>query len=147
MRGFKSRFFVLGVLLMLFAVESAATERLSVAVSVANIRSGPGTTHDVLWQVQKYYPLQILKKIGTWYDFKDFEGDEGWIHESLVNTVPTVITIKENCNVRSGPGTQYDVVFRVGRGIPFRVTGQKDKWLQIKHADGDSGWIYKTLVW
>jgi SH3-like domain-containing protein len=120
---------------------------LSVSVSVANIRSGPGTTHDVLWQVQKYYPLQVLKKIGSWYDFKDFEGDEGWIHESLVNTVPTVITIKENCNVRSGPGTQYDVVFRVGRGIPFRVTGQKDKWLRIKHADGDSGWIYKTLVW
>jgi SH3-like domain-containing protein len=147
MKGCRLSILVMAALLMLAATESAAGERLAVSASVANIRSGPGTTHDVLWQVQKYYPIQVLKKLGAWYNFRDFEGDEGWIHESLTNKVPTVITIKDNCNVRSGPGTKHEVLFTVDKGIPFRVIGQEGSWLQIEHADGDRGWIYKSLVW
>jgi SH3-like domain-containing protein len=141
------RFFIIAALLIMVGANSAAAERLSVSSPIANIRSGPGTTYDVLWQVQKYYPILVKKKSGNWYNFKDFEGDEGWIHRSLVEKTPTVITIKAKCNVRSGPGTQHGVLFTVDKGIPFRVIKREGNWIQIEHADGDKGWIYKTLVW
>gem|GEM_PF-931150 len=70
---------------LLAALPCAAwAQRLAVGAAIANVRSGPGTQYDVLWQVEKYYPFEVLKKESKWYYFKDFEGDRGWLHESLV---------------------------------------------------------------
>lgn len=124
-----------------------AGKRLSVSVPKANIRSGPGTNHDIIWQVYKYYPIKTIKKTGSWYWFVDFEGDKGWIFNSLVDNIPSVITVKENCNIRSGPGTQYRILFTVEKGVAFKVIKRKGSWIHIQHADGDKGWIYKSLVW
>ena len=124
-----------------------AGERLAVAVPKANIRSGPGTNHQVIWQVYKYYPIEIIKKTASWYWFVDFEGDRGWIHRPLVQKIPTVITIKGVCNIRSGPGTKYKIVFEAEKGVAFKVLKRKGSWIQVQHADGDKGWIYKSLVW
>lgn len=125
----------------------AIAERLAVTASIANIRSGPGTGYAVLWQVEKYYPIRVLKRKGHWCQFKDFEGDTGWISGKLVKNIATVITKKEKCNIRSGPSTRYEIVFTAEKGIPFRVLKRKGKWIQIRHADGDTGWIYNSLVW
>ncbi|RLC23540.1 MAG: hypothetical protein DRH21_06905 [Deltaproteobacteria bacterium] len=134
------------VLLIIFS-SAALAERLSVAPSIANIRSGPGTKYDVLWQVAKYHPILVLKKTGNWYHFRDFEDDKGWIHKSLVRKIPSVITNKENCNVRSGPGTKYKILFATEKGVPFKILKRKGNWIHVQHADGDKGWIHKSLVW
>ena len=138
---------LLSALTLLLTSGIAMAERLSVSSRIANIRSGPGTGYEILWKVESYYPMIILKKSGSWYNFRDFEGDEGWIHASLTQKKPTVITIKEECNVRSGPGTSHDILFTVEKGIPFLIMGRQKNWIQIKHADGDRGWIHKSLVW
>jgi SH3-like domain-containing protein len=134
-------------ILLILSSSVAFAERLAVSSETANIRSGPGTDHDILWKVEKHHPLFILKKTGIWYHFRDFEGDEGWIHESLVDKTPTVITKSDTANIRSGPGTKNKILFPVDKGIPFKVLKKKGKWLRIQHADGDTGWIHKTLVW
>ena len=126
---------------------SAWAERLSVNVPMANIRSGPGTSHKVLWKVEKFHPLEVVVKKGDWYQFKDFEGDRGWIHKDLVASYKSVIVNKNKCNVRSGPGTNQKVIFTVERGVPFKVLKKKGDWMYIQHSDGDKGWIYKKLVW
>ena len=141
------RSLILSLLLMVLIPGVSVAERLAVTASTANVRSGPGTKHDWVWQVGKYYPISVLKKKGAWYFFRDFEGDEGWIHKSLLGKVPTVITTKKKCNVRSGPGTNHTVAYAVGAGIPFKVVKRKGNWIQIEHADGDTGWIHKSLVW
>ena len=51
----------LGLLLVLCS-SAAWAQRLAVSAAIANIRSGPGTRYDVLWQVEKYYPFEVLKK-------------------------------------------------------------------------------------
>lgn len=138
---------LLTVVVILLTGSFAMAERLSVSSRIANIRSGPGTDYEILWKVESYYPIVVLKKSGSWINFRDFEGDEGWIHTSLVRKKPTVITIKNKCNVRTGPGTNHEVIFTVENGIPFLIIGRQKSWIQIKHADGDRGWIHKSLVW
>ena len=139
-----------GCIIIVLSIVFGATafaSRLSVGSAVANIRSGPGTRYEVIWQVGKYHPLKILKKSGQWYLFKDYENDEGWIHESLLRKILSVITIKKQCNIRSGPGTEFKVLFTVEDGIPFKVLKKKGNWIKVQHADGDGGWIHKSLVW
>ena len=125
----------------------AFAERMAISSSIANIRSGPGKNHEILWKVEKYHPIFVERKAGDWYGFRDYEGDKGWVHKSLVKNIPTVITIKEKCNVRSGPGTDNAVIFTVGSGIPFKIIGKNGNWRHILHADGDKGWIHKSLLW
>jgi SH3-like domain-containing protein len=150
LRKIRFLFYVSALTLFLFINLSNiafAFERLTVSVSDANIRSGPGTKYDIIWKVNKYYPINVIKKVGSWYRFVDFEGDEGWIESSLVRKIPAVITIKENCNIRSGPGTKYSVAFQAEKGVAFKIIKRKGSWIHVQHADGDKGWIYNALVW
>jgi SH3-like domain-containing protein len=134
-------------LLIMLLAGTASAERLAVSAPVANIRSGPGSNHNVLWKVEKYFPIRIIKKSGEWYHFEDFEGDRGWVHQSLVKKIPAVVTKNDACNIRSGPGTSNKILFTVEKGIPFKVLERKGSWIQIEHADGDKGWIHKSLIW
>jgi SH3-like domain-containing protein len=134
-------------ILLLVMNGTALAERMTVNVPMANVRSGPGRNYSILWKLEKYHPIDVLKKQDPWYYFQDFESDKGWLHKSLVNGEPSVIVIKERCNVRSGPGTDHDVVFTVERGVPFKVVKREGDWISIVHSDGDKGWIHKNLVW
>ena len=135
------------VSVVMLAGTAGAAQRMAVKAAIANMRNGAGTKFDVLWQVEKYHPFLIVKKKGNWFEVKDFEGDTAWIHESLLDKSQTVITIKEKCNVRAEPSTKSEVVLKVERGVPFKVLRKKGKWIRIEHADGETGWIYQTLVW
>jgi SH3-like domain-containing protein len=138
---------IITFLLIMLLAGTASAERLAVSAPVANIRSGPGTSHNVLWKVEKYFPLRIIEKSGEWYHFEDFEGDKGWVHQSLVSKISTVITKNDECNIRSGPGTGNKIIFTVEKGIPFKVLKREGSWIHIEHADGDKGWIHKSLIW
>ncbi len=131
----------------IFSAGNVRAERLAVSGTTANVRSGPGTDHPVIWQVEKYHPVQVMKVTGDWYQFKDFENDIGWLHKSLLKKMSTVITKKDKCNIREGPGTNHTVIFTVARGIPFKVVKRQNPWIEIQHADGDSGWIHQSLIW
>jgi len=137
--------------IILFSFSNVFAEKLAIKSSVANVRSGPGTNYEVLWQVEKYTPMLILDKdkSGTWYYIKDYEGTIGWINKDLLKKMDTVITKPrdERCNIRSGPGTNNDVIFKAIKGVPFKVLERKGNWIHLQHADGDNGWIHKNLVW
>ena len=89
----------LTIVVILLTGSFAMAERLSVSSKIANIRSGPGTGYEILWKVESYYPMMVLKKSGSWINFRDFEGDEGWIHTSLVRKKPTVKCGRQTVNL------------------------------------------------
>lgn len=142
----KKYIFIFSMLILLSA-QVVHAKRLAVKANIANVRSGPGTQYEVIWQVEKYHPLKIIKKTGSWYRFRDFENDEGWLYNSLVDKTPTVITKKKKCNIRSGPGTNNPILHTVEKGIPFKVIKRKGSWIHVQHADGDKGWLHNSLVW
>lgn len=129
------------------APSSAFAERLAISVDVANVRSGPGTDHQVLWRMERYTPIRAVSTHGDWIFFEDFERTNGWMHTDLVDDTPTVITKNDICNIRSSPGTDQEVLFQAEKGVPFRVTGRSGAWIEIEHADGDTGWIHENMVW
>jgi SH3-like domain-containing protein len=138
---------VITFLVIVLLAGIASAERLAISAAEANIRSGPGTDHNVVWKVEKYFPILVIEKSGDWFQFEDFEGDRGWVHQSLVSKISAVITNSDACNIRSGPGTNNQIIFTVEKGIPFKVLNREGSWIHIEHADGDKGWIHKSLVW
>jgi SH3-like domain-containing protein len=138
---------VLLLFFLCFPAVAPGAERFAVSSPIANIRSGPGTDFDIIWKVERYYPVIVLEKKDNWCKIEDFEGDKGWIHDSLLDKTQTIVVKNHNCNVRSGPGTDFPVVFRAKQGVPFKCLKTQGAWINIQHADGDTGWIYQTLTW
>jgi SH3-like domain-containing protein len=134
---------------ILAAAGAAYAERLAVSAGVANVRSGPGTQYDVLWQAEQYTPIEVINRdqTGSWLYFKDFEGTKAWVSKNLVEKIDSVIVKQDRVNIRSGPSTNEHIVFRAEKGVPFRVLQRKGEWLQIQHADGETGWMHQMLVW
>ncbi len=135
------------LVILLTAVYAFADRTMSVRADIANIRSGPGTNFKILWKVEKNHPIQVLEKKGAWRRFVDFEGDRAWIYSGLLSRTPAVIVEKSDCNVRSGPGLKNPVIFKAERGVSFKALDKKGEWIHIEHADGDRGWIHRSLVW
>jgi len=132
---------------VLFLGSSAwAAEYLSVARDGINIRSGPNTSADVLFELPMGYPVQVLSREGQWVKVVDYEGDKGYVFESLLSKTPTVIVKVAECNIRSGPSTQEAVVGNVTKDVVFQKVEQKGDWVKISHPQL-TGWVHKSLVW
>jgi hypothetical protein len=51
----------------------------------------------------------------------------------------------EEVNVRSGPGTMFEVVGKLMPGLQYAVTGKDNEWLRLV-VDGNPAWVFSTLV-
>ncbi len=133
----------------LTAVSFANANHVSVKGDNVNIRTGPSKNKPVYMELSKGYPLVVIKRQRNWVKVKDFEGDTGWIHSSLVEKGKTVIVNSrgKKVNMRSGPSTRNKIVAEVYRGVVLTKVGRKGRWLKLKHDDGVVGWIYKPLLW
>ena len=68
-----ARRFVIATGLCLITLSSAIAQNMvSVKASTLNMRSGPGTHTEVLWELSRGYPLQVLKRQARWLQVKDF---------------------------------------------------------------------------
>ncbi len=130
----------------LFLGSAQAAEYLSVAKDGVNLFSGPDSKATVLYQLPAGYPLEVLGKQGHWVKVSDYEGDKGWIQDSLVNKSPHVIVKAKECNVRNGPSTSGKVVGNSVKEVIFVKADQKGDWVKVSHPDL-TGWVHKDLIW
>jgi SH3-like domain-containing protein len=49
-------------------------------------------------------------------------------------------------NLRSGPGTNYAILWELGKGYPLRVIGSRGGWLKVVDFENDEGWVSNKLV-
>lgn len=61
------------------------------------------------------------------------------------DTAGSVMYATDTLNVRSGPGTDTDIIGGFAPGNSVTVTGEKDGWYQVE-ADGQTGYIRKDLL-
>ena len=143
-----TRRFLIATSLCLAALSSAMAENMvSVKGNILNMRSGPGTHTEVLWELKKGYPLQVLKRQVRWLQIKDFEGDTGWVARSLTGNAPHHVVKSPTANVRSGPGTQYRIVGKAEYGELMRTLENRGRWVRVEREGTKSGWVAKSLLW
>lgn len=138
------RTFVMIIAMMTVLAAPGAAEVLSVTSKMANVRSGPGGSNETLWQVLRFTPFEVLGRSGSWVHVRDYEGDEGWVHGSILSKVITVAVKTEKANLREAPGGA--VLWILDQGYPMRLIKSEGSWLQV--TDGEAtGWLHKSVVW
>ena len=103
---------VFTLFIMTLSAAGNAAEYVSVKKDGVNIRSGPSTDDKITWQVFESFPLQILERQGKWAHVVDFEGDKGWIYDTLISSKKTVIVTVETANMRGDSSTDSPVIVR-----------------------------------
>ncbi len=131
-------------------LQTTSVHALCVKTKKANLRKGPSTNYQKLWQVFQYMPFKKLKTNKDWLRVQDLDGDVYWIHKKLVTSKFKCAVVKSNkTNLRTGPGTKYPKVpwSPVDKYFSVKVLKIKKKWVHIEDSVGDRGWIYRPLVW
>lgn len=67
-------------------------------------------------------------------------------YSQAIDGIRMVSIVKDNVNMRTGPGTDYKVKWVLGKGCPLKVIGTKGSWYKIQDFEGDTGWIFKPLT-
>ncbi len=49
-------------------------------------------------------------------------------------------------NLRSGPSTETEVLWKLSQGYPLQVLDKKADWLQVQDFEGDKGWIARSVT-
>ena len=132
--------------------QAAGMTMVSVSGEKVNLRKGPSTRDPIIWELGKGFPLKVVGSKGSWYKVSDFENDVGWIYKNLVSRKPHLIVkvnknSKDQINIRSGPGTKYQVVGKAQYGVVFETLQQKSGWVKVRHETGLTGWIKRSLLW
>ncbi len=141
---------MLGICLLAAAlVVSAAAEARALCVTAArvNLRSGPGTTFRVTWEVNRYMPLIRIDQKGKWIKVRDVDGDTHWVHQKLVDNKFNCVTVKtRQANIRKKPTSRSEKLFTVERYTSFKRIGGQKKWVKIEYL-GEPMWVHLSLVW
>ena len=132
--------------------QATAITMVSVAGEKVNLRKGPSARDPIIWELGKGFPLRVIGSQGKWYKVSDFESDTGWIYKDLVTRKPHLIVkankdSKTRVNIRSGPGTTYEIVGKAEYGVVFETLQRQEDWVQVRHENGLTGWIQRNLLW
>ncbi len=53
---------------------------------------------------------------------------------------------RPSINMRSGPGTRHDALWRLTRGYPLEIIGREGSWYRVRDFEHDTGWIHRPLL-
>ncbi|MDD4561996.1 MAG: N-acetylmuramoyl-L-alanine amidase [Syntrophomonadaceae bacterium] len=124
---------------------SAATGIIN--IDNVNIRSGPDTTYDVVGMLNQGTGVEILGSEKNWYQIKT-EQFNGWVRNDLINLqkeYQVEVTVN-GVNLRSGPGTNYDIVGSANQGEILTLLDVNGDWYQVKTSAGLPAYIKATFT-
>lgn len=138
---------MVGCVSLAMGTSAVAADMVSIKGKIVNMRSGPGTQTQALWELKKGYPLKVLKRKGAWLQVQDYENDRGWVSRALTSRTPYHVVKSNGVNIRSGPGTTFRIVGKAEQGDLLRTREKKTGWVKVQAASGKSGWVSRKLVW
>lgn len=122
---------------------------ISLRADTAKLRTGPGVQYPEEWIYnRKDLPLEIIAEHHTWRKVRDWQGTQGWMHQSLLSGKRTLIVTGATRTLRRDADTGSRAVARVEAGVVGRLLSCPDGkiWCRVE-VDGFEGWLRKIEFW
>jgi len=117
-----------------------------VTLDNCNIRLGPSTNFRVKATVPKGTPLAKISEENEWSRVHLPDGEIGWIRNDLHADTQESLFAQQDCNVRDGPGTNYQQIDRIEAGTPVIELEKQDNWYKVQLPSKKLGWIREDLL-
>lgn len=151
--GWLNRLFVF-FLLFLFQADIALGNKLPVPRFVSlrsnevNFRVGPGAEYPAKWVYLRYQlPVKVVKERDVWRYVEDHEGIKGWVHQTMLSGLRTLMITGDNLVVlRDKPDTLAPARAKAESGVIGHMVKAERNWCQIK-INRDYFWVPRTHIW
>ena len=122
---------------------------VSLRAEVVNMRTGPGVQYPVEWVYKRHgLPVEIISEYDTWRKVRDWQGTQGWMHQSLFYGKRKFIVIGSERMVSRSASSESAARAILESGVIGRVIECKrsSNWCKIE-VDSTTGWLRRVDVW
>ncbi len=112
------------------------------------VRTGPGRKYPVSWIFKKKaLPVEIVLEYDAWRKIKDIDGEEGWIHKSLLSGRRTGI-VSENDEIKmyKKPSDSSGLLAKLEPKFVVKIDRCGQGWCYVD-AQGFEGWVQQKSIW
>jgi len=120
---------------------------VSLRADEVNMRTGPGVQYPVEWvYVRKDLPVEVIAEFETWRKIRDWEGTQGWVHQSMLRGTRTVLLRDRLRVLRQDPEDGAPAVARLEPGVIGELDRCAGAWCRIE-VEGLKGWIRRGEIY
>ena len=114
----------------------------------SNLRVGPGENYPIkLKYIVANTPVEIIDEYIDWRKINDYEGNNGWLHKSLIKGKRFAIVntpYQEGLQVFNKPKGKN--IGKIGKKNVLEVKTCLMNWCKIKYRK-NTGWVNKLNLW
>lgn len=120
---------------------------VSLRSSEVNLRSGPNVNYPIEWVFQrKDMPVEIVAEYDTWRRIRDWQGAEGWVHQSMLAGRRSLVVTGAIRTLRRDPDTNAQAVAQAKPGVMGALLKCVGAWCQVD-LKGWRGWLKRDEFW
>jgi SH3-like domain-containing protein len=120
---------------------------VSLNADLVNLRVGPGENHPIAWILTREgLPVEIIEEFDNWRQVRLHDGEEGWIHSSLLASHRTILVEGEVRTLHQTPDPDARAVLRAEPGVIGELLDCEESWCRIEIA-GRRGWLQRSDFW
>jgi len=113
------------------------------------MRAGPGILFPVEWVYhRKLMPIEIIAEYDTWRKVKDWQGTQGWVHQSMLSGRRGFLVTNKIRTLRDKPNSKSTEVAKLEPGVIGRILicEHGSIWCQVEVGD-QKGWLRRIEFW
>ena len=147
--------FMAMILIGLFFISPAAAQTsadivprfASLRANEVNLRTGPGVRYPIIWKyLRQGLPVEITAEFEHWRRIRDWQGEEGWIHRSMLSGQRTLIITDKTRDLRYRPRADAPVIARLSPGVIGKINHCEGMWCSVESYDHE-GWLSRNEFW
>ena len=122
---------------------------VSLRANEVNLRTGPGVQYPVDWvYLRRKLPVEIIAEYGTWRKVRDWQGTQGWVHQSMVAGLRTFIVTGSTRTIRRKGDAGSPAVATLEAGVIGKLLScpNLNGWCRVEVA-GNKGWLRRVDFW
>lgn len=112
-----------------------------------NLRIGPGIRYPIDWVYRRAgLPVEIIDEFDTWRRIRDWQGTEGWVHQSMVQGQRGILVTGKRRTLRRHPASDAPGVALIDAGVVGVLESCGPEWCEVS-LGGYSGWLQRDAFY
>ena len=144
---------MLPIALIFLAVPVAAQDRAvpywaTLRAEEVRMRVGPSEAYPIEWVYRRQgLPVKVLRVNQGWRLVEDPDGEQGWIHQALLDADRGAIIVGEGlAEMRAAPKAGAPVRWRAEPGVVGALGDCEAGWCELD-SGGRDGWVRAERLW
>ena len=114
-----------------------------------NLRAGPGQRYPIDWiYARRDLPVEVIAEFEAWRKIRDWQGTEGWVHQSMLSGRRMMVVIGNQRTLRASDSDSADALALVAPGVLGRLLQcPRNRDFCRVEVNQIQGWFKRDEIW